>query len=370
MGLITPQKVKIKWHQTNKRHYEKLGYVFTKWGDEFEVKVEDLTKGSKVRVECICDNCKCNLKPYFNDYNKIIREDKKTYCNNCAKKIYGVKNANETKLKNSKSFELWCIENDRQDILDRWDYELNDCSPKEVCYRTGRKFWFKCSKHKEHHSELKSLSSFAKGIAKNLDCSQCNSIGQYIIDNFGEDFLWKVWSDKNEKSPFEYSFSSNKKIWWKCLDNKHKDYERKISSSMKSEYRCPECILEREESIIEEKTRLYLEELGYEVKTEWECSLILKNPKKDKGYFRFDNEITLKNGKHLIIEVHGSQHYKVGGIYMKDEKELMYQQWKDKYKKEKCLELGYEYLEIPYTAFNKEQKYKTLINKKIINCFN
>ena len=78
MGLITPQKVKIKWHQTNKRHYEKLGYVFTKWGDEFEVKVEDLPKGSIVKVQCICDGCGEVLPPWrYQSYNRSVKKDEK-----------------------------------------------------------------------------------------------------------------------------------------------------------------------------------------------------------------------------------------------------------------------------------------------------
>ena len=56
MGLIS-KTVKVRWSRSNKKYYEELGYAFTKMSDEFEVKVEDLTKGSNVKVECICDNC-------------------------------------------------------------------------------------------------------------------------------------------------------------------------------------------------------------------------------------------------------------------------------------------------------------------------
>ena len=47
----------MKWNPRNKKYYEELGYVFTTYGDEFEVKVEDLAKGSMYKVQCICDNC-------------------------------------------------------------------------------------------------------------------------------------------------------------------------------------------------------------------------------------------------------------------------------------------------------------------------
>ena len=37
----------------------------------------------------------------------------------------------------------------------------------------------------------------------------------------------------------------------------------------------------------------------------------------------------------------------------------------DRYKRIKCMQAGYEYLEIPYTAFDKKETYKDLIDNKI-----
>ena len=174
-------------------------------------------------------------------------------------------------------------------------------------------------------------------------------------------------------SPFEVAIHSNKKYWWNCPEGKHEPFKRSCDSSVKYKFRCPECIKERDESFLEEKTRLYLEELGYEVRTEYKCSIIPKNPK-TKQPLPFDNEIVLENEKHLIIEVHGGQHYDhhffmtIKKITKEEaEKKLQYQQVKDRYKRIKCIQAGYEYLEIPYTAFDKEETYKKLINDKIMN---
>ena len=372
MGLIT-KTAKVKWNSKNKKYYEALGYIFTKMGDEFEVDVNDLTKGSHIKVECFCDSCKEQLIWNYQSYNRYVKEDGKTYCRKCAVKLYGGENYKKTKLKNSKSFYDWCIENNRQDVLDRWDYELNGCSPKDVLYSTNKKYWFKCNTHTEHKSELKSIHHFTSGREDSMNCKQCNSIGQYILDKYEKDFLLKIWSDKNKKSPFEYSFNSNEKIWWNCPDNKHESFKRSCDSSAKYEFRCPECVKERSESFLEEKTRLYLKELGYEVKTEYKCSLVPINPKTSRP-LPFDNEIVLENEKHLIIEVHGSQHYDYHFFMVRKkitkeeaEKELHYQKVKDRYKRIKCIQAGYYYLEIPYTAFDKKETYKKLIDDKIKN---
>ena len=40
--LITKMAI-VKWNGKNRKHYESLGYKFTKNGDSFEVPVEQLT---------------------------------------------------------------------------------------------------------------------------------------------------------------------------------------------------------------------------------------------------------------------------------------------------------------------------------------
>lgn len=442
MGLIT-KIAKVKWSSSNKKHYESLGYIYTKMGDELEVQIKDVLKNSHIKIICICDNCGKDLSWTYQEYNKCVKEDGKTYCKKCANNLYGNENYKKTRLKNSKSFYDWCIENNRQDVLDRWDYKLNDCSPKEVSYGTNKKYWFKCGRYKKHGSELKNIKTFTSGQSY-INCKQCNSIahyildnfpnkkleevwdydkngdldpwsisknsgkkywficqekdyhgsykircanfslgqrcpycccfhgkvhpldslGQYITDNYGEDFLWKIWNDKNKISPFKVTVHGRKKYWWNCSNGEHKPFKRSCDSSVRYDFRCPKCVEEREESMIEEKTRTYLKELGYEVKTEYNCSIKPINPK-TKQPLPFDNEIILENEKHLIIEVHGIQHYTIDRLYNKTQEDLEYQQYKDKYKKEQCVQMGYEYLELSYIGFDKEETYKKLINNKI-----
>lgn len=203
----------------------------------------------------------------------------------------------------------WCIENDRQDVLDLWDYELNTKTPKEVGVRSSKKCWFKCPRGL-HESELQYLCSFYETPSMKIYCNKCNSIAQFMIDKFGEQgfvdmwsdkntldpweinknsktqvwvnclgnpkhthdqyvlniykgigcpYCWgrrvlpeesvgalyptifDVWSDKNTKSPYEYSVSSNQKVWTKCLAKMHNDAYRSVADIVKSECRCGKC---------------------------------------------------------------------------------------------------------------------------------
>ena len=442
MGLIT-KTVKMKWNGKTKTYYESLGYLYTKMGDEFEVKVEDLQKGSRIKVDSKCDGCGRPLSWSYYEYNSIVKNDGSTYCNICGKNLS--KNGEAV----FKSFSDWCIEHNRQDVLNRWDYELNNCSPKDITYGTTKKYYFKCSIHPEHESELKLINSFTNGQEGSITCNQCNSIAQYILDNFpnkslydvwdksknkelnpwkissgskkkvwiicqekdyhdsyeincyhfskgvrcpycvgqkihakdevrkyvinnyGEEFLHKIWSYKNNVSPFEISPKNKKKVWWKCMDGAHEDYLRECSNSFAYNFRCPKCVNEMNNSIIEEKTRLYLESLNYILLHEHSCTLRPVNPK-TKCPLPYDNEVILENGKHLIIEVHGAQHYNPH-FYVtrtkcsKEEAEEKLKQRKlyDRYKKAYAEHYGYEYLELPYTTFNKKETYKQMIDDKI-----
>jgi hypothetical protein len=179
-----------------------------------------------------------------------------------------------------------------------------------------------------------------------------------------------IWSDKNKKSPYEYSPKSGIKVYWKCSDNIHEDYERKIQSSVVYNFRCPECMRERDESLLQEKVRKYLELLGKEIKHESNCTILPKNPR-NKYNLPFDNEIVELN---LIIETHGRQHYLLSAYskhsYYKSkdltpEQQLHKRKLYDRYKKYIAFCNGYFYLAIPYTADDKDETYKQLIDNKI-----
>jgi len=100
----------------------------------------------------------------------------------------------------------------------------------------------------------------------------------------------------------------------KCSDGKHKDYYRKINNSYYYDFRCPECMKEKDSSIIQKNVENYLNNLGFTVLHETNCTIIPINPK-TKYPLPFDNEIELINKKRLICEVNGIQHYELNGFH-------------------------------------------------------
>ena len=85
----------IKWYGSLKQYYVNKGYKFTKIGDEFEVKVEDLQNGNQSVVQVLCDYClETTMNKEYRTYitqreNSVIHKD---CCKNCS--ILKVKEGN------------------------------------------------------------------------------------------------------------------------------------------------------------------------------------------------------------------------------------------------------------------------------------
>jgi len=415
----------------NYSYYEKLGYVIPKIKNKQNkmivkrntiilIKTEDLPNKSNIKIEVKCDGENCKnpyLKPIiWQDYKKGIKEDGKYYCKKCSRKLYGEKKYKETRLKNGKSFEHWCIENNYLDILDRWDYKLNKDKPNIINYCTHENFYFKCPKIL-HQSELKKIKLLTNNNQKgSMDCKACNSFAQWGIDNISEDFLekywdyekniginpWKIskgshkpkiwircqvkdyhgsysiscfnfindtrcsycgthkihlldslgvlfpksiiaWSDKNKRSSYEYAPYSSQSVWWKCLENNHKDYQRKIVNSTICDFRCPECQYSKGEKIINE---YFINiKINFIPQKEFEGLIGLGG-----GLLSYDFYLPNYN---LLIEFQGEQHEKYIKGFHKSKKDFEKQVEHDRRKKEYAVNHNIKLLEIWYWDFDK-----------------
>ncbi len=147
--------------------------------------------------------------------------------------------------KGIKSFYDWCLENNRRDLLDRWDYNLNKCNPKDVQYGSGKKYYFKCPQNL-HKSELNDIHSITRKNSPSLVlCRVCNSIAYWGINHLEEHFLEKYWDYKKNINidPWEITYRSNKKVWIKCQEKEYHDsYEVTAEKFAIQNNRCPYCV--------------------------------------------------------------------------------------------------------------------------------
>ena len=335
------------------------------------------------------------------------------------------------------TFKDWCLSNNRQDILNRWDYELNNCSPDDISYCPSKKYYFKCPKG-IHKSELKDIHSFVSSIHEGtMICKACNSFGNYLVSNHGENAIekywdyelnkniniWRldkssgkkvfikcinksyhnsypircadfvdgkrcpyctnrcgkvhsldslgalypqvldIWSNKNEKSPYEYAPMSAVKVYWKCPENKHEDYPRSIVDSNKLNFRCPECQYSKGEEAISN----YFINKGFIKIDQEEFNQLINEDKYSKNYYipqkEFNSLIGTGGGLlsydfnlprlNLLIEYHGIQHEKFTPGLHKTYEDFLKQVEHDKRKCEYALNNNIKLLVIWYWDFDR-----------------
>lgn len=82
--LIPNQYILVKWNPNNKSYYESLNYRFTKFGEQFKVKAEDLPHSSHLKVKVTCDYCGKELEITMQNYTRTINGNGKVACKSCA----------------------------------------------------------------------------------------------------------------------------------------------------------------------------------------------------------------------------------------------------------------------------------------------
>lgn len=133
----------------------------------------------------------------------------------------------------------WCIENNYSILLNEWDYDLNEITPKDVSWGTHKKVYWVCSKCGNIY-----LSSIVKRtIGRN--CPIC--AGKKVILGYN-DFatlcpnLLKEWDfSKNVISPYEITKGSNKKVWWVCPKGHSYEAVVNIRTRENKPSSCPFC---------------------------------------------------------------------------------------------------------------------------------
>lgn len=303
---------------------------------------------------------KCTKTDYHGSY-KVSRQDAlRNECPYCS----------HIRIHQKDSFAQWMIDKYGKNNFEKiWNYDMNKINPFTIAPSTRTsKVWLNCidtTYHPPTHvypNDVKNHEHHCSYCAKKSVCKE-DSLGYKYPESF------EYWSDKNNKTPYEYLPYSNQKVWWKCKNDIHKDYIRSICDTVNYEFRCPKCSYEKSISFLQEKVDTYItDKYVYNMLHEHNCNIVPINPKTNFP-LPFDNEIVeLK----LIIEVHGKQHYEITGFTQLTAKhynttpkyELKYQKWKDKYKKEYALKNGYYFLEIPYWT-EIDNTYQSLIDSKI-----
>lgn len=229
------------------------------------------------------------------------------------------------------------------EIVKSWDNVLNGELTDETTISYSDKIWIKCP-NGLHKSELKRVDSILRSSFKGYKCLQCNSFGQYIVDNYGDDFLKQIWSDKNKKSPFDYSRKSGQKAWFRCRKGMHPDEEKVICDYVVNNCNCRRCSIERQHD--QQRINLTGNRYGnwtvvgldrqssdYYGVTYWYCDCDCGTKHKSVYYQNLIKGTSLSCGCRRN-ENSGKNHYNWKGgitpITIKDRNSVKYKEWRDK----------------------------------------
>lgn len=110
--MIISEKVKVKINSNNFNHFKKFGYDI-KCGQEIEVLIEQLSKGSHALIKVKCDICNKEKFIKYKDYLKSCKYNYYSCSQKCAygKNIktclekYGVENVNQSEIVKNKIIE-------------------------------------------------------------------------------------------------------------------------------------------------------------------------------------------------------------------------------------------------------------------------
>lgn len=276
------------------------------------------------------------------------------------------------KVKKEDSFAQWFIDEFGVDkfntLIDHRKNINNGIDIWSISKRSTAMLWFNCEK-KEYHNYCVSADKYYCGKR----CKYCgrtkyvhpiDSFGQYIIDNYGKDFLDKIWSDKNEKSPFKYTVGSEQHAHFNCYNCGEYIGYSQIKNYIASKKMCKICCGKL--SSLHHKVIDYLQKNKYNINTEYSCSIVPVNP---VTKYPLPYDVEVKDYK-LIIEIHGRQHYELAGqtskwLHGMTSAEYLAKRKKyDEFKKSFALANGFFYLEIPYWSENNNE-YEILINNKL-----
>lgn len=112
------------------------------------------------------------------------------------------------------SFKQWCDDNNRQDLLDRWDYDKTGFGPSDITYGSNKPVYFKCPKG-IHESELRYVHRITcKTDQNDFKCKECMKEYPILKDITG----W-IFGELTVIEPdFEATNNhSGNGTYWKCM---------------------------------------------------------------------------------------------------------------------------------------------------------
>lgn len=333
--LVENQYVKVKWNAATRKWYEQKGYFFTKTGDEFLVRVEDLSKGNKQKVEVICDYCGETIYVAYKDY--VNYKDEKYSCKKCRQ----TKTSQSNLLKRQDH-----LYNGAKKFCDKMGYTI--LTKKEEIMNSNSIVEYLCPKHGVCKTKVYTL-------LLEHGCKMCQYENNSKNNRNTIKDIIKLGEELNIKILNPEDYDGYYTINLKCACNKCGETYITSYQLLKSGkcILCPKCA--KSESHGETKIRLYLKGKSIEFNQQKRF-----NDCRTKVPLPFDFYIPSMN---TIIEYDGEGHfYKVDFKGHDGERTFNRTKENDKIKNDYCKSNNIKLIRIPYWDYDDIEK---ILNEKL-----
>ena len=344
-------KVLIQWNYNNKKQLENIGYKFTKYGDYFECKKEDLIfiKGSEQLLDCKCDYCgleyKIKIRKYIRAISGLVKTnacDKCTYKKSREIKLIKYGTCDSRKICKTDSFKK--LDNNKKlnafnkmiKAFNNSDYIL--CPM--IYINNEEKVPYVCKKHINKGIQWINWAHFQN----NRGCKYCGMESSHDAQRFSYERVKKmVESNGRNKLVGNYTGYSDYNLRITCEDC-GEVFVTNLSLFMNGKTKCNLC----NSSKGEQEIARVLKDNNIEFIKEYEIY-----PKEWENPLRLDFYIpSLKLG----IEYDGVQHFKPidfkGLGKQSANKSFELQVKRDKIKNDYCKRNNIKLVRIPYTDFD------------------
>lgn len=82
--MILTREIKVRVSESNYQYFDNLGYDDISIGEDINIPIELLSKGSHYKITCRCDNCGIEKDVIFKNYVKYGNEWGYYFCRKCS----------------------------------------------------------------------------------------------------------------------------------------------------------------------------------------------------------------------------------------------------------------------------------------------
>ena len=320
--LVKGQQFSLKWTKNTKDWYIKKGYLFTKLGDYFIVKAEDLSKGSHINVDVKCDFCNETISVAWKDYYNY--KGNKYSCKKCRQKKTSENNLLERQKQLYEEAQKFCTLKNYTLLTKMKEIKDSNTIISYICPKHG----------------LQSSKIYALVSQHGCKCCQYDSMRLTTkdVENTFKEYGCII---LNSNEYVDYKTKNLKVICNECGNEFITSYNSFVTAH--GQY-CSSC--SGSESKGERKVRHFLEDYNINFIQEYTFPNC-----KDKNVLPFDFYLTNYN---YIIEYDGMQHFEPVSFNGKDAtKNLIATQRHDKIKNDYCKQHKIKIIRIPYWDYDK-----------------